>query len=106
VFANRVEKRMLLQCDPTVIYGLGTAFDGNLRRPHLEDGKNPYNTYRLRGLPPGPVCSPGLESLLAAKNPERHNYLYFVSKGDGSHHFSATLKEHNRAVRKYQLKKR
>ena len=106
VFSNRVKKRMLLQCDPTVIYGLGTAFDGNLRRPHLEDGKNPYNTYRLRGLPPGPVCSPGLESLLAAKNPERHNYLYFVSKGDGSHHFSATLKEHNRAVRKYQLKKR
>jgi len=106
VFANRIQKRMLLQCDPTVIYGLGTAFDGNLRRPHLEDRSNLYNTYRRRGLPPGPICSPGLDSLLAAKKPEKHSYLYFVSKGDGSHHFSATLKEHNRAVRKYQLRRR
>ena len=106
VFVNRIRKGMLLQCDPTVIYGLGTAFDGNLRRPHLKDKGNPYNTYRRRGLPPGPICSPGLDSLLAAKNPEEHNYLYFVSKGDGSHHFSATLREHNRAVRKYQLRRR
>lgn len=105
VYRNRIQRRMLLQCDPTVIYGLGREFDGNLTRAHLKDKSNPYNTYALRGLPPGPICSPGFEALDAAQNPEDHKYLYFVSKGDGSHQFSKNLAEHNRAVRRYQLKK-
>lgn len=104
VFANRLQRGMRLQCDPTVIYGLGRDFDGNLTRKHLQDSSNPYNTYAHAGLPPGPICSPGLASLRAAKEPEDHEYLYFVSKGDGSHHFSRSLKEHNRAVRRYQLR--
>lgn len=105
VFAKRLERRMPLQADPTIIYGLGTAFDGNITRRHLEDSGNPYNTYRHGGLPPGPICSPGLDALLAAANPEDHDYLYFVSKGDGSHQFSTNLRQHNNAVRKYQLKR-
>jgi UPF0755 protein len=105
VYANRIERRMLLQCDPTVIYGLGRDFDGNLKKSHLKDKSNPYNTYRRLGLPPGPICSPGPEALAAAGDPEEHGYLYFVSKGDGSHHFSKSLAEHNRAVRKYQLRR-
>lgn len=104
VFANRLQRGMRLQCDPTVIYGLGRDFDGNLTRKHLQDSSNPYNTYAHAGLPPGPICSPGLDSLRAAKDPEDHKYLYFVSKGDGSHHFSRSLEEHNRAVRRYQLR--
>ncbi|MCF8106112.1 MAG: endolytic transglycosylase MltG [Desulfohalobiaceae bacterium] len=103
VYKNRLEKGMRLQCDPTVIYGLGPDFNGNLTRKDLQDKSNEYNTYRSSGLPPGPICSPGLASLLAAVNPEEHDYLYFVAKDDGSHHFSRTLAEHNRAVRKYQL---
>ncbi|MFP4071689.1 MAG: endolytic transglycosylase MltG [Desulfovibrionales bacterium] len=106
VYLNRIERGMLLQADPTIIYGLGTEFDGNLRRVHLNDPSNPYNTYQHKGLPPGPICSPGLASMLAVANPEQHNYLYFVAKGDGSHHFSKTLKEHNAAVYKYQIKPR
>lgn len=106
VYANRLKKRMLLQCDPTVIYGLGTAFDGNLTRAHLKDKANPYNTYARRGMPPGPICSPGYRSLEAALNPEEHNLIFFVAKGDGTHKFSATLAEHNAAVRKYQLRRR
>ncbi|WP_461210344.1 endolytic transglycosylase MltG [Desulfocurvus sp. DL9XJH121] len=105
VYANRLKKRMLLQCDPTVIYGLGTAFDGNLTRAHLRDKANPYNTYRHRGLPPGPICSPGFRSLEAAMAPEKNSFLYFVAKGDGTHHFSRSLAEHNRAVRIYQLRR-
>lgn len=105
VFHNRIKKRMLIQCDPTIIYGLGPAFDGNLTKKHLRDKSNPYNTYMRRGLPPGPICSPGLDALMAAVNPEKHNYLYFVAKGDGSHHFSATLREHNNAVIKYQIRR-
>ncbi|WP_051564657.1 endolytic transglycosylase MltG [Desulfovermiculus halophilus] len=104
VFANRLQRGMRLQCDSSIIYGLGQSFDGNLTRSHLRDQGNAYNTYTHAGLPPGPICSPGLASLQAAKNPEQHNYLYFVSKGDGSHHFSRTLTEHNRAVRRYQLR--
>ena len=103
VFVNRLQRGMRLQCDPTIIYGLGQRFDGNLTRSDLEDADNAYNTYTHAGLPPGPICSPSLASLQAALNPEDHNYLYFVSKGDGSHHFSRSLKEHNRAVRRYQL---
>jgi UPF0755 protein len=102
VYANRLRTGMLLQADPTTIYGLGEAFDGNLRRPHLQDAANPYNTYRRPGLPPGPICSPGMESLRAATTPEKHGYFYFVSRNDGSHQFSATLDEHNRAVNRFQ----
>lgn len=105
VFANRLGKKMLLQTDPTIIYGLGEKFDGNLKRVHLDDPKNPYNTYQHPGLPPGPICNPGLEALKAAANPESHDYLYFVSKNDGTHYFSKTLEEHNGAVVKYQLRK-
>ncbi len=105
VFHNRLKKRMLIQADPTIIYGLGPDFDGNIRKSHLRDKGNPYNTYVIRGLPPGPICSPGLDALMAAIHPEKHNYLYFVAKGDGSHYFSKTLTEHNNAVRKYQLRR-
>lgn len=105
VYAARLEKSMPLQCDPTVIYGLGDSFDGNLRRRDLDDETNLYNTYRHAGLPPGPICSPGEPSLRAAAAPERHDFLYFVAKEDGTHHFSQTLVEHNQAVRKYQLGK-
>lgn len=103
VFAGRLKKRMRLQCDPTVIYGLGQTFDGNLTRVDLKDDANPYNTYRHAGLPPGPISSPGFKSLRAALEPEKHSFLYFVAKGDGTHFFSRTLAEHNRAVRTYQL---
>jgi len=105
VFVNRLKRGMLLQTDPTIIYGLGPDFDGNLRRKHLKDASNPYNTYTKAGLPPGPICSPGLDSILAALHPEKHNYLYFVAKGDGTHYFSKSLKEHNEAVVRYQLKR-
>ncbi|WP_243358432.1 endolytic transglycosylase MltG [Fundidesulfovibrio terrae] len=105
VFANRLRLKMLLQTDPTIIYGLGEKFDGNLKRVHLDDPKNPYNTYQHPGLPPGPICNPGLEALKAAANPEPHDFLYFVSKNDGTHYFSKSLEEHNSAVVKYQLRK-
>ncbi|GAB7023543.1 endolytic transglycosylase MltG [Salidesulfovibrio brasiliensis] len=105
VFANRLKRRMLIQADPTIIYGLGPAFDGNIRKKHLTDGDNPYNTYVHPGLPPGPICSPGLDSIEAAVRPEEHRFFYFVAKGDGSHYFSKSLKEHNRAVHKYQLRR-
>lgn len=103
VFKNRLQRQMLLQCDPTVIYGLGPDFVGNLRRKHLRDEDNPYNTYQHPGLPPSPIASPGLESIEAVLSPEEHDYLYFVSRGNGTHKFSRTLQEHNKAVRKYQL---
>jgi UPF0755 protein len=101
VFAKRLSINMPLQADPTVIYGLGQNFDGNLRRVHLEDPNNLYNTYKIPGLPPGPICSPGLDSLQAVLTPEEHNYLYFVAKGDGGHVFSTNLNDHNRAVRQW-----
>lgn len=104
VYHNRLRKRRLLQCDPTVIYALGEDFDGNLKRKHLRLD-SPYNTYRYRGLPPGPIASPGREAILAALYPAKVNYFYFVSKNDGSHQFSATLKEHNNAVVKYQKRR-
>jgi len=102
VFANRLKLGMRLQCDPTTIYGLGEAFDGDLKRAHLEDPANPYNTYARAGLPPGPICSPGLESLKAAMSPEAHDYIFFVARGDGTHEFTATLPEHNQAVTRFQ----
>ena len=98
---------MLLQADPTVIYGLGRAFDGNLRRKHLDDTSNAYNTYQRPGLPPGPICSFGMTALAAAIAPETHDFLYFVAKTDGGEHsFSRTLNEHNRAVREYLRNRR
>ena len=105
VYAERLKRNMLLQCDPTIIYGLGERFNGNITRKDLESAANLYNTYQHAGLPPGPICSPGLKSLQAAVNPEKHDYLYFVAKGDGSHQFSKNLQDHNQAVRKYQLHK-
>jgi UPF0755 protein len=102
VFVNRLRIGMRLQTDPTVIYGLGESFDGNLRRSHLQTD-NPYNTYTRAGLPPTPIAMPGRESLLAAVRPAQTRAMYFVARGDGSSQFSATLDEHNAAVRRYQL---
>lgn len=106
VFNRRMQKGMLLQTDPTVIYGLGENFDGNLRRKHLTQDSNRYNTYRHTGLPPTPIALPGVAAIHAALHPEVGDALYFVARGDGGHAFSATLKEHNSAVRKYQLNRR
>jgi UPF0755 protein len=102
VFHNRLRIGMRLQTDPTVIYGLGETFDGNLRRRDLLQD-TAYNTYTRSGLPPTPIAMPGLASLRAALHPEPTRALYFVARGDGSSEFSETLAEHNRAVRKYQL---
>jgi UPF0755 protein len=105
VFVRRLQKHMRLQTDPTVIYGIGADFDGNLRRRDLTTD-TPYNTYRRRGLPPSPIAMPGAEAIIAALHPDDSDKLYFVARGDGSHYFSATIEEHNRAVRKYQLKRK
>ena len=101
VFTNRLRMGMLLQTDPTVIYGLGEKFDGNLRKRDLQTD-TPFNTYTRAGLPPTPIAMPGKASLLAAVRPERTDALYFVAKGDGASHFSPSLSEHNRAVNRYQ----
>ncbi|MBA4112340.1 MAG: endolytic transglycosylase MltG [Verminephrobacter sp.] len=101
VFTNRLRNGMLLQTDPTVIYGLGEKFDGNLRRKDLL-ADTPWNTYTRAGLPPTPIAMPGKASLLAAVQPERTKALYFVARGDGSSHFSSSLDEHNRAVNRFQ----
>ena len=101
VLLNRLRKGMRLQADPTVIYGLGEGFDGNLRRKDLA-ADSPYNTYARTGLPPTPIAMPGLASLAAVVRPARSSALYFVARGDGSSHFSESLGEHNRAVSKYQ----
>lgn len=101
VFSNRLRAGMLLQTDPTVIYGLGEKFDGNLRKRDLQ-ADTPWNTYTRAGLPPTPIAMPGKAALMAAVQPEPTRALYFVAKGDGSSHFSATLEEHNRAVNRYQ----
>ena len=106
VFVRRLQQRMRLQTDPTVIYGLGDGYRGNLTRAHLKDDANPYNTYRIKGLPPGPIALPGREAIHAALQPAAGKTLYFVARGDGSHHFSETLAEHQQAVRKYQLRRR
>ncbi len=103
VFHNRLKKNMRLQTDPTVIYAIEN-FDGNIRKRDLKID-SPYNTYRYKGLPPGPIASPGLKSIIAALYPAKTKNLYFGSRQDGSHQFSATLSEHNRAVQKYQLRR-
>ncbi len=103
VFHNRLRKKIPLQSDPTVIYALN-EFDGNLRKKDLSI-ESPYNTYRVLGLPPGPIANPGSAAIHAALYPAPTEYLYFVSRNDGSHEFSTTLAEHNHAVRKYQLRR-
>jgi UPF0755 protein len=105
VFVRRLRIGMKLQTDPTVIYGIGDRFNGNLT---VKDLRTPsvYNTYVIKGLPPTPIAMPGRQALHAALNPENTKALYFVSRGDGSHEFSETYEQHNRAVTKYQLKGR
>ncbi len=104
VYANRLRIGMPLQCDPTVIYALDRAgrYDGNLTRANMQID-SPYNTYRYPGLPPGPIASPGRASIVAAASPAAADYLYFVSRNDGTHAFASTLDEHNRNVQKYQV---
>ncbi|MBF0469761.1 MAG: endolytic transglycosylase MltG [Gammaproteobacteria bacterium] len=104
VFNRRLQKGMKLQSDPTVIYGMGKAFHGNLRRVDLKRD-TPYNTYTRHGLPPSPIALPGGDAIHAALHPLPGKSLYFVGKGDGTHHFSANLKEHNSAVYRYQIKR-
>ncbi len=104
VFLNRLKKNMRLQSDPTVIYGI-KDFNGNLTKRDLKT-KTPYNTYAIKGLPPGPIANPGLASIRAVLNPAESNFYYFVSKNNGTHYFSETLNEHNRAVRRFQKKMR
>jgi UPF0755 protein len=106
VFIRRLRMNMRLQTDPTVIYGLGKSYEGNLRKKHLRDPSNIYNTYRHEGLPPTPIALAGRAAINAALNPDNGDSIYFVAKGDGSHYFSTSLAEHNRAVRKYQILKR
>jgi UPF0755 protein len=102
VFVQRLRKGMRLQTDPTVIYGMGGTFDGNIRRRDLRSN-TPYNTYIHTGLPPTPIAMPGLDAIDAVLHPQEDGYLYFVARGDGSHYFSRTLEVHNQAVSKYQL---
>jgi len=104
VFLNRLKLGMRLQTDPTVIYGMGSNFDGNIRKKDLLRD-TPYNTYTRDGLPPTPIAMPSIASIHAAMHPSNTNALYFVGKGDGSHHFSSSLSEHNGAVSKFQLKR-
>jgi UPF0755 protein len=101
VFHNRLRRNMPLQADPTVIYGVAD-YKGTITRRHLQT-PTPYNTYRMVGLPPGPIASPGEDALRAAAFPAEADYLFFVARGDGAHTFSRTLREHNHAVRQYRL---
>jgi UPF0755 protein len=105
VFHNRLRRGMRLETDPTVIYGI-PSFDGNLRRADLEDAGNPYNTYQIPGLPPGPIANPGAAALRAAVAPASSSYLYFVSRNDGTHPFSSSYAEHSAAVNRFQKRRR
>ena len=100
VFLNRLNKGMRLESDPTVIYGI-KDFNGNLKKRHLSEN-TPFNTYVIRGLPPGPIANPGIDAIQAVLSPSKTDYFFFVSKNDGTHYFSDTLQEHNRAVQIYQ----
>jgi UPF0755 protein len=104
VFLNRLARGMRLETDPTVIYGI-EDFDGNLRRVDLENAENPYNTYRIAGLPPGPIASPGAEALHAVVSPAESDHLFFVSRNDGTHVFSRTYAEHVAAVDRFQRRR-
>lgn len=101
VFLNRLKRPMRLQSDPTTIYGIYENWDGNLRRRNLRE-TTPYNTYRINGLPKGPIANPGIEAINAVMNPEEHSYLYFVSKNDGTHIFSTNYRDHRQAVEEWQ----
>lgn len=101
VYTNRLKKHMRLQADPTTIYGIWENFNGNLRKKHLLE-KTPYNTYKISGLPLGPIANPSLAAIKAVLNPEKHNFIYFVSKNDGTHIFTPTYKEHLKAVDYWQ----
>lgn len=105
VYKNRLDKPMRLYADPTTIYGIYENFDGNLRKHHLQQ-KTPYNTYRIDGLPKGPIANPGLASIRAAITPQKHDYYYFVSQNDGTHVFTKNYKEHLKAVKKWQLNRK
>ncbi|NIT13020.1 MAG: endolytic transglycosylase MltG, partial [Candidatus Dadabacteria bacterium] len=105
VFHNRLRIGMKLDSDPTIIYGMGESFDGNIRKKDIEQYTE-YNTYMIAGLPPTPISNPGRAALQAAMNPDKTEYLYFVSMGDGSHYFSKNYDEHKRAVYNYQIKKK
>ncbi|EED35489.1 conserved hypothetical protein [Luminiphilus syltensis NOR5-1B] len=106
VFIRRLLRGMRLQTDPTIIYGLGPAFDGDLKRRHLKDDTNPYNTYRIPGLPPTPIALPGEDAIKAALDPAEGDALFFVARGDGSHAFADTLEAHESNVRQYQINRR
>lgn len=105
VFLNRMKRGMRLETDPTVIYGIEN-FDGNIKRIHLEDASNPYNTYKISGLPPGPIASPGRDALRAVLEPADSPYLFFVSRNDGTHIFSKSYAEHEAAVDRFQRRRR
>ena len=105
MFVRRLQQGMRLQTDPTVIYGMGDSYQGNIRRSDLRKF-TPYNTYRINGLPPTPIAMPGLASIEAALHPKAGSSLYFVARGDGSHQFSDTISEHLEAVKKFQIEQR
>jgi len=105
VFFNRLKKKMRLQSDPTIIYGMWERYDGNIRKKDIL-APSKYNTYTIKSLPIGPIANPGVDAIEAVLNPDSHDYLYFVSKNNGTHKFSKTLKEHNSAVRTWQLTKK
>lgn len=106
VFVNRLRKKMRLQTDPTIIYGLGNSYNGKIYRSQIKDSNNPYNTYTMNGLPPTPIAMPSIASIYAAAHPELNDYLYFVADGTGGHTFSKNYQDHQKAVGKYRKVKK